>query len=271
MKGTGLTRTEQELIGSSLRDVELDVGSLAKITSGLLSRMTDQVSFVIGPDFQKSIITHIDFVKLSPYRTSIVLVSQTGQVINRVIELNEDLSGEELQKCARYLMAEFSNHTLMEMREALLSRMREMRAIYNRLVENALTLGMAAFTGNLAPQDVYLQGTSRMLSKPEFRRNIERASQLISILEEKGRLLEILNACLEGTGVQIVIGSEARVADMEGISLIAARYRYRDQELGSLGIVGPTRMEYDRFISVVDYVAHSLSETISRTRIESAN
>ena len=95
--------------------------------------------------------------------------------------------------------------------------------------------------------------------------------QLISILEEKGRLLEILNACLEGPGVKIVIGSEARVPDFEGVSLIAAHYRLGDQELGSLGIVGPTRMEYDRFISVVEYISRSLSEAFSRMGVESPN
>jgi heat-inducible transcriptional repressor len=271
IKGTMLSPSEQELIGSSFREVELDVGELAKRTSRLLSRLTNQVSFVIGPDFQKSGLRHVDFVKLSPYRILIVLVSQTGQVINRVIEVPNELSSEELQKCARYLMDEFRNFNLLEIREALLSRMREMRAIYNRLVDNALTLGRAAFTDSPVPQDVYFEGTSLMLGKPEFLGDIERARQLLSILEEKGRLLEILNACLEGPGVQIVIGSEAQVPDFEGISLIAAHYRFRDQELGSLGIMGPTRMEYDRFISVVEYIARSLSEAISRTGNDSPN
>jgi heat-inducible transcriptional repressor len=271
VQGTALSPSDQELIGSSFKKVELDVGSLAKRTSRLLSRLTDQVSFVIGPDVQKSGLRHIDFVKLSPYRILVVLVSQTGQVINRVIEVPNELSGEELQKCARYLMDEFRSFNLLEIREALLSRMREMRAIYNRLVGNALTLGKAAFTESPVLQDIYLEGTSRMLGKPEFLGDIERARQLISILEEKRRLLEILNACLEGPGVQIVIGSEAQVPDFEGVSLIAAHYRFGDQELGSLGIVGPTRMEYDRFISVVEYIARSLSEAISRMGIESPN
>jgi heat-inducible transcriptional repressor len=168
-------------------------------------------------------------------------------------------------------MAEFSGFNLLEIREALLSRMKEMRAIYNHSVDNALTLGKAAFTESPVPRDVYLEGTARMLGKPEFKGDIERFRHLITILEEKGRLLEILNACLEGTGVQIVIGSEARIPDFEGISLIAARYRFKGEELGSLGIMGPTRMEYDRFISVVEYIARSLSEAISRTGNESSN
>jgi heat-inducible transcriptional repressor len=269
--GPGLTRYQQDLIGSSLKEVALDVNELAKQTSRLLSNMTDHVSFVIGPDFQRSVLRHIDFVKLAPRRVLVVLVSQTGQVTNRAIELAEDLGGAELERCARYLMDEFSDHTLLEIREALLSRLREVRSLYNRVVDNALRLAQATFIEDLAPRDLYLEGTSRMLKKPEFQSNIERARKLLSIFEEKSRLADILNACLEGQELQIIIGSEARVPDLEGLSLIAARYSFGDRELGSLGIMGPTRMEYPKFISVVDYIAHSFSELISRAGSESAH
>lgn len=259
----GLTRSEQERIGTSLKEADRDVGALAKQTSRLLSDITDTVSFVIGPDLQQGVLRHIEFLKLAPRRVLVVLAFQTGQVGNRVIETAEEYSTEELQKCARYLKDEFSSLTLLETREALLSRMKEMRAIYNRLVENALTLGKAAFAENLAPRDVYLEGVSRMLTKPEFKSNMERAGQLLFLLEQKNQLVDILNACLEGEGLQIVIGSEARVPDFEGISLITARYCFQGRELGSLGIMGPTRMEYAKFIPVVDYMANSLSEAIT--------
>lgn len=263
MQNIGLSRSEQERIGSVLKEAERDVDALAKQTSRLLSDMTDTVSFVIGPDLQQSVLRHIDFLKLSPRRILVVLAFQTGQVGNRIIETTEDYSSEELQECARYLKAEFSDYTLLETREALLSRMKEMRAIYNRLVENALTLGKAAFAEDLAPRDVYLEGASRMLNKPEFKTNVEGARQILFLLEQKSQLVDILNACLEGGGLQIVIGSEARVPDFEGISLITARYRFQGRELGSLGIMGPTRMEYAKFIPVVDYMANSLSEAIT--------
>jgi heat-inducible transcriptional repressor len=101
-----------------------------------------------------------------------------------------------------------------------------------------------------------------MLSEPEFVRNVDRAQQLFATLEERHRLVSILNACLEGAGLQIVIGSEAHVPDLEGISLIGARYSDGGKELGAIGIMGPTRMEYARHISVVDRIACSLSAAI---------
>ncbi|MFQ5793056.1 MAG: heat-inducible transcriptional repressor HrcA [Acidobacteriota bacterium] len=270
VKGAGLSESERKMIGASLRGAEKDLESLVQQTSHLLSHMTDMISFVIGPDFERSILRHVDFVRLASHRILVVLVSQTGQVYNRAIEIPEDLPGEELQECARYLEAEFRGFTLVEAREALLLRMREMRAIYNRLVKNALTLGKAAF-GEDMPTDVYLEGTSRMLSKPEFKSDIDRARQLLTILEQKGRLVRILNACLEGDRLQIVIGSETRVPDFKGISLIAARYGMQNRELGALGIMGPSRMEYAKLISVVDYIARSLSEAISQKGSGTAN
>jgi heat-inducible transcriptional repressor len=110
---------------------------------------------------------------------------------------------------------------------------------------------------------VHLEGTSRMLGEPEFVRNVDRAQQLFATLEERHRLVSILNACLEGAGLQIVIGSEAQVPDLEGISLIGARYSDGGKELGAIGIMGPTRMEYARHISVVDRIASSLSAAIT--------
>lgn len=271
MAGTELSSSDRAVIGAALRRARGGVDALVQQTLRLLSRLTDTVSFVTGPDFQQTLLSHIDFVRLAPRRILVVLVSQTGQVINRVIEIPGDLRGEELHKCAQYLETEFQGFTLAEAREALLQRMREMRAIYDRLVQNALTLGKAAFAEDAAPQDVYLDGASRMLTKPEFRSDIERAQQLMATLEEKGRFVEILNACLEGDGLQIIIGSESRVPDLEGISLIGARYRHGDRELGSVGIMGPTRMEYARFISVVDYIARSLSERIGQSAGETHN
>ena len=262
--GSGLSPAEREMVAGSLRQSGGDVSNLLQETSHLLASMTDMVSFVTSPDIQQSTLKQIDFVKLAPRRVLVVLVSETGQVVNRVINLAEDFTGDELERCARYLNAQFRGFTLDEARETLLLRLREERDLYDRIVKNALTLGQAAFAEKTTSSNLYLEGTSRMLNKPEFRSNIQRVQQLFTTLEEKNRLLEILNACLEGSGLQIVIGSEARVPDLEGMSVIAASYRFLDRELGSIGIMGPTRMEYAKFISVVDYIASSLSDTISQ-------
>ncbi len=238
-------------------------GGLVQRTSRVLATMTGMVGFVTGPDVHHSVLRHVDFVRMSPRRLLVVLVSQAGHVTNRVVEISAELGGEELTQCARYLEEQFRGLTLSKAREMLMLRLQEIEAVVNTLVKNALTIADAAFSDE-PTSAVHVEGTSSVLSEPEFVRNIERAKQLLTTLEERHRLVGILNACLEGSELRIVIGSEAQVPDLEGISLIGARYRNGSQDLGSIGIMGPTRMEYARHISVVDYIASSLSAAIAQ-------
>jgi len=266
MDGEGLDASERKWIEAQMQPTEPGLdgpGGLVQRTSRLLSTMTGMVAFVTGPDFRNSVLRHVDFVRLAPRRLLVVLVSRTGQVENRIIEIQEDLAGEDLAQCARYLEEQFRGYTLTEARTLLLKRLEEIEAIVNRLVRNALTIADAAFSEE-PTSEIHVEGASRVLTKPEFVKNIERAQQLFITLEERHRLIGLLNACVEGDGLQIVIGSEALVPDLEGISLIGARYSNGVQDLGSVGIMGPTRMEYARHISVVDYIAGSLSALMTQ-------
>jgi len=269
-----LSASERQRIGSSLRRTAGNVDELMQASSRLLAELADTVSFVIAPDFTRSVLRHVDFVVLSPRRMLVVLVSETGQVTNRVIEVDfdhDELEPEELRRSARYLEEQFRGHTLAEARELLLARIREGRAAYDRLMRKALELGQKAFSEDISHTDLYLDGAARVLRKPEFSGNIDRARQLLATLEERGRLVTILNACLEGNGLRILIGSEAAVPDFQDLAVIAARYRWRDRELGALGVMGPTRMEYAKLISIVSYIARSLSEAMSERRNASSH
>jgi heat-inducible transcriptional repressor len=236
---------------------------LVQASSHLLAELGDTVSFATAPDFRRSLIRHIHFVELSPGRVLVVLVSERGQVAQKVITVEGDYSREELGRSARYLESEFRGSSLLDARERLLALMVEERTRYDALVRKALMLGEKAFSDDAAPPEVYLDGTARMLVKREFANNMARARQALATMDEKGRLLRILNACLGGERSRVVIGSEARVPDFEGLSIIAARYSCGGQDLGSLGVMGPTRMEYAKLIALVNYMAASLSSALT--------
>lgn len=270
MGSAGLAPDEQRRIQEQLLSSEGRLPELVQRTSKLLSDMTGMVGFVTGPDFRLSVLRHVDFVRLAPRRLLVVLVSMAGQVTTHAVEIEQDLGGEDLAQCARYLEDQFRGYTLVEAREILLLRTHELERIVNDLVRNALTIADAVFAEELT-SEVHVEGTSRLLGEPEFVRNIDRARDLFATLEERHRLVNILNACIEGTGLQIVIGSEAQVPDLEGISLIGVRYKSGGQELGSIGIMGPTRMEYARHVSVVDYIASSLSQALTEAGGDAPN
>lgn len=264
IEGERLVAVDRDWIRDQMVPTEAGLTGLVRRTSRLLASMTGMVGFVTGPDFRNGVLHHVDFVRMGPERLLVVMVSQAGHVTNRVVTLPAELTAEELRQCARYLEEQFKGYTLTEARELLLRRLQEIEAVVNGFVRNALTIADAAFAGELT-SDVHVEGTASMLGEPEFVSNIERAQQLFETLEERHRLVGILSACLEDSDLRIVIGSEARVPDLEGISLIGARYSNGSQNLGSIGIMGPTRMEYARHISVVDYIASSLSAAIART------
>ncbi len=262
--GNQLERADRAWIEDQMVPTEAGLNGLVRRTSSLLASMTGMVGFVTGPDIRNGVLHHVDFVRMAPTRLLVVMVSQAGHVTNRVVELASELTAEELRKCARYLEEQFKGYTLTEARELLLRRLKEIEDVVNGFVRNALTIADAAFASELT-SDVHVEGTSRMLGEPEFVSNIERAQQLFETLEERHRLVGILSACLKDSEFRIVIGSEAQLPDLEGISLIGARYSNGSQNLGSIGIMGPTRMKYARHISVVDYIASSLSAAIART------
>lgn len=270
MEGAALEPPDLKWIHDQLLPNEAGLRGLVQRTTRLLATMTGMVGFVTGPDAHHSVLRHVDFVRMAPRRLLVVLVSQAGHVTNRVVEISEELRSEDLLQYARYLEEQFRGYTLSEAREILMARLQELEAVVNHVVRNALTIADAAFAEE-PTSEVHVEGTSSVLSEPEFVKNIERAQHLLETLEQRHRLVGILNACLEGPEVQIVIGSEAHVPDLEGISLIGARYSNGSQDLGSIGIMGPTRMEYARHISVVDYIASSLSAAIARVGQEQTN
>lgn len=262
--GEALERPDLSWIQRQIVPSEAGLDGLVQRTTRLLASATGLVGFVTGPDVRHSVLRHVDFVRMAPRRLLVVIVSRAGHVMHRIVEISDELKGEDLAQCARYLREEFGGLTLSEAREMLMLRLQQIEAVVNDLVRNALTIADAAFSEEVE-SEVHVEGAWSVLGEPEFVKNIERTQQLLAILEERHRLVGILDACLEGAGLSIVIGSEARVPDLEGISVIGARYSDGSQDLGSIGIMGPTRMEYARNISVVDYIASSLSAAIEQS------
>jgi heat-inducible transcriptional repressor len=178
-------------------------------------------------------------------------------VQDRVIRVDSDFTQDELNKTARYLLDNFRAWTLTEIRDELLRRMSEEKALYDNLLRNAVLLCGQGLQDGDQP-DVFIEGASNIIAKPDFA-DTERMRALFKMFEEKSRIVKILNECIESArreAVAVRIGSENRFADLRDCTVIASHCFYRGgTSVGSLGVVGPTRLEYDRLISIVDYIA----------------
>jgi heat-inducible transcriptional repressor len=228
-------------------------------TSQLLSQLSDNIGIVVPPAITQDKLHHIEFVRLSDSRILVITVSSAGRVQDRVVRCDENLPQSELNSTARYLVENFHGYTLAEIREALIARMSEEKALYDGLLRNAVVLCSQSLQENDQP-DVFIEGASNLVTKRDFA-DTERMRALFKMLEQKTRIVRILNECIAGAhrealaAVAVRIGSENRSNDLRGCTVIASPCFYSGgTAVGSIGVVGPTRIEYDRLISIVDYI-----------------
>lgn len=243
---------------------------LMERTSQLLSALSNNVGIVVSPNLANDRLQHIEFVNLSDNRILVVLVSAPNIVHNRIIRLKVTFTKDELDRTANYLNAEFAGKNLSEIRAEILRLMHEEKTMFDRLLQTAVILCSQSIEDeedNLA--EVYVDGASNILTKRDFA-DLERLRELLTTIGEKSRLLEILNECVvrdtEHSGeVQVMIGSENRTPSLQNCTLISAPYRVGNgSAVGTLTVLGPTRIEYARMISIVSYIASVLEKMMSR-------
>jgi len=243
---------------------ELLMQQLLTRVSHVLAEVSHNVGLVLGPAPEDKILEHVKFVKLPERRILAVIVSKPDLVENNVVRPREEFSQEELDRAAEYLNAEFRGWSLAAIRVEIFKRLEEMKQVCDHLVTS---VGSLFASGALASDEtgaLFVGGATTILEQPEFE-DASRVRDLLATFEEKAKLVRILNACLHtpGRGVRILIGRENSASEMQECTLIVAPFHYRRQMVGALGIVGPTRMEYDRAITAVDYIAHLCSKLLS--------
>jgi heat-inducible transcriptional repressor len=227
-----------------------------------LSRVSQHVGVVLTPEMRRIIVEHLEFIRLDRQRVVAILIDRSGVVHNRILHVLEPFEQTDLDLMGRELSARFAGKTLTDIREAIATELSEERAVYDRLRTRLLELGREAISVEGDAKDVLVEGASNLVGAPEFG-DLPRTKSLLQALEQKGRLVELLERVLGDDGVQVVIGHENPESSLADLSVVAASYRAGDRVLGTVGIVGPTRMEYARAIALVDYLAHVLTRFLT--------
>jgi heat-inducible transcriptional repressor len=242
---------------------------LMERTSQLLSVLSNNVGIVVSPSLANDRLQHIEFVNLSEGRILVVLVSAPNIVHNKIIRPGVVLSKEELERTGNYLNREFTGKSLSEIRTEIIRLMHEEKALFDKLLQNAVILCSGSIEGEEEqPGDVFVDGTSNILTKSDFA-DLERLRELLRTIGEKSKLLQVLTECTSrdaGTkgDVQVVIGAENRTPSLQNCTLISAPYQIAGgAAIGTLSVLGPTRIEYARMISIVSYVARTLEKLMS--------
>ncbi len=236
---------------------------LAKATRAL-SELTNTAGFVLLPAGEQLRFKHINFVKMSEGKILGVIVSMSGVVQNRVIPMETQITQDDLNRISNLLNEEFSGLALREVREKIVQKMASARDNLDALYQQALQLSKEALSeAQGAQESVFVEGASRVFSQPDFATNAEKLRTLYRTFEEREKLVRLLDRCLESTEITILIGSENDFEEMKDCSVVAQRYYMDDRPLGSIGIIGPKRMRYDRAVSLVEWTADSVSKFLS--------
>lgn len=226
-----------------------------------ISRASHQVAFAMVPATEAT-FEHLDFVVLDAGRILVVLISTGGHISHKVIEPEQKYSAVELQQAANFLNSEFRGHSLSEIRHAVIDRLSEDQHLYDQLRARALRLASTTFDGMQRQPSIYIQGTALLFDlatggDPETTLSTMRS--LMLMIEEKSRLVRLIDACMDGNGLTVIIGSEHQDPELQHFSMVTSPYS-DGRRRGAVGVIGLTRMRYSRAINVVD----SLSRTINR-------
>lgn len=255
-----LSRQEQMEIRSKYLGHLIEGPDLFRETSRILSLSSHYLGIVCMPKVSSVVLQHIEFVKLRRHAVLAILVTTTGLVYNRIIEVEEDFSQSALDHLSDYLNSFSAGLALYQVRERLLEQMMVAKNAYDHLLEQALKLGEKAFS-SIDESDVFIEGRTNILNEPEFG-NVSRMTDLFRTFEEKAVMVKLLDKFMAPKGVQIAIGSESQVQEMETCSVVTSTYGCGGEVLGVLGVIGPRRMNYSRVIPLVGYTAKLLTEIL---------
>ena len=252
----------QKQIKNALALPEVEPQELFRQASRVLSAVSGHPALVLAPRPQGMRLKHIQFISMGGDGVLTVLVAQDHQVQTRFVRSTIRYTQEQLDRFSQYLNELCQNLTLGETRRQILARMEEDKHLFDKIVSQALSLSRQALQ-NEEEEELYIEGTSQILDYPEFTEDVEKIRTLFKAFEEKHHLITLLDQTLASQGVQIIISPDEQFPEMQ-LSVVASSYSGDRTPVGSLGVIGPMRMDYGRVIPIVRYTASMVTNLLKK-------
>jgi heat-inducible transcriptional repressor len=235
---------------------------LLATVSHVVSKMSRHVGFALAGS-QAAVLQRIEFIPLGGTRVLVVVVARGNQVNQKLVDAGEALRSEELVQAANYLNTEFAGLPLFQVREAVLDRLRQERTLYDQLLARALRLANSTLEQMPTQQVFFVDGASSLLDETTQAGGVSLPTlrALLEMMEEKERLVHLLNQYIDGPGLTVVIGTEHAAPDLRPFSLVAST-SVDGPTIRTVGVIGPTRMHYSRAITVVDGTTHAVARVL---------
>lgn len=254
---TELRHIEGELGGSQ------DPQQLVETASALLSQVTRLAGIVMAPKAEQAVFRQIEFLTLSANRILVILITQDGRVHNRIIQADRAYSAAELVEASNYFNQTFAGMSLTDVKSGLLAEMQRDSEAMQAAVRIAMDMARGIFAHEPGEgAELVVKGEANLLNIPELG-DVHKLRKLLDAFSTKHDLLLLLDQCMRVSGVQIFIGQESGYLALEECSVVTAPYQVDGQVVGTLGVIGPTRMAYDQVIAIVDVTARLLGGALS--------
>ncbi len=236
-----------------------DLDELMEEASRFLATLSGCAGVVVAPNEPEARYRHVEFVRLRGRQVLIIFVTESGIVQNKLIELDEGVRQQDLNSFSAFLNGELERWTLGEIREQLIERMREEKLVFTRLMDE--TYRASQEVHEKEGEKVYIGGASHILDTPDFA-SVEKLRALFKALEDKYKLLRVLERSIDAQGIKVFVGSENPLFEMQGCSMVVTSYKAGANVVGTLGVIGPTRMQYRQVIHVVEYTSKLLTRLL---------
>ncbi|MGJ7490191.1 heat-inducible transcriptional repressor HrcA [Variovorax sp. ZT4R33] len=231
--------------------------------ANLLSSLSQFVGVVMAPR-RTSVFKQIEFLRLSDRRLLVIIVSPDGDVQNRVIFPESDYSQSQLVEAANYINAHYAGLTIEQVRDRLQSEVEKLRSEIASLMQAAVQASSEVMTES--QDDVVISGERNLLSVSDFSSDMGQLRRAFDLFEQKAQLMRLLDVSSKAEGVRIFIGGESQVVPFEELSIVSTNYEVDGQVVGTLGVIGPTRMHYDRMIQIVDITSRLVTNALSHRK-----
>jgi heat-inducible transcriptional repressor len=229
----------------------------------LLSNLSHFVGVVMAPR-RTSVFRHIEFLRLSERRYLVIIVSPEGDVQNRVVFTESDYTQQQLIEAANFLNANYAGMAIEQVRERLKVEVESLRGEIGALMQTAVQASSDALSQDR--EEVVISGERNLLSVSDFAQDMTQLRRAFELFEQKTQLMRLLEISSQAAGVRIFIGGESKVVPFEELSIVSAPYEVDGQVVGTLGVIGPTRMPYDRMIQIVDITSRLVSNALSHNK-----
>ncbi|CAN7257113.1 heat-inducible transcriptional repressor HrcA [Variovorax sp. LjRoot290] len=231
--------------------------------ANLLSNLSQFVGVVMAPR-RASVFRQIEFLRLSDRRLLVIIVSPDGDVQNRVIFPEVDYSQSQLVEASNYINTHFAGLSIEQVRDRLQSEMEQLRGEIAALMQAAVQVSSEVLTE--AQDEVVIAGERNLLAVTDFSSDMSHLRRAFELFEQKAQLMRLLDVSSKADGVRIFIGGESQVVPFDDLSIVSANYEVDGEVVGTLGVIGPTRMPYERMIQIVDITSRLVTNALSHRK-----